>query len=45
VENGNINPDGQNVIARRIVEVTDQDETIFVQFIEIDFAPEARRPK
>ena len=31
-----INPDGQNVISRRIVEVTDHDETIFAEFIEID---------
>ena len=30
-----INPDGQNVISRRIVEVTDHDETIFAEFIDI----------
>jgi hypothetical protein len=30
-----INPDGQNVISRRIVEVTDHDETIFAEFIDL----------
>lgn len=35
MENDSINPDGQNVIARRIVEVTDQDETIFPEFIDL----------
>ena len=43
MENDNINPDGQNVIARRIVEVTDEDETIFAEFIELD-AFEPGRP-
>jgi hypothetical protein len=39
-------PDSRNAVARRIVEVTDQDESIFPEFIELDaFAPEARRPQ
>lgn len=36
-------PDSRNAVARRIVEVTDEDESLFPEFIEIDFAPEARR--
>ena len=41
-----IDPDSRNAVARRIVEVTDQDESIFPEFIELDaFAPEARRPQ
>ena len=35
MENDSINPDGQNVISRRIVEVTDEDETIFAEFIDL----------
>jgi hypothetical protein len=35
VENDNINPDGYNAISRRIVEVTDEDETIFAEFIDL----------
>ena len=35
MENDIINPDGQNVISRRIVEVTDHDETIFAEFIDL----------
>jgi len=31
-----INPDRRNVISRRIVEVTDHDETIFAEFIDLD---------
>ena len=39
-----INPDGQNVISRRIVEVTDHDETIFAEFVEIEYvSPYLRR--
>ena len=30
-----INPDGRNVISRRIVEVTDQDETLFPEIIDL----------
>jgi hypothetical protein len=30
-----IDPDSPNAIPRRIVEVTDEDETIFPEFIEI----------
>jgi hypothetical protein len=41
-----IDPDSRNAVARRIVEVTDHDESIFPEFIELDaFAPEARRPQ
>jgi hypothetical protein len=29
------NPDARNVISRRIVEVTDEDETIFPEFIDL----------
>jgi hypothetical protein len=31
-----INPDRRNVISRRIVEVTDHDDTIFAEFIELE---------
>ena len=31
----NIDPDGQNVISRRIVEVTDHDETICAEFLDL----------
>jgi hypothetical protein len=37
-----IDPDTPNTVARRIVEVTDEDETLFPEFIETD-AFEARR--
>ena len=41
-----INSDSRNTIARRIVEVTDENETLFPEFIELDaLAPEARRPQ
>jgi hypothetical protein len=30
-----IDPDSPNAVTRRIVEVTDEDETIFPEFIEI----------
>jgi hypothetical protein len=41
-----IDPDSRNAVARRIVEVTDEDESLFPEFIELDvFAPEARRPQ
>jgi hypothetical protein len=30
-----IDPDEQNAIPRRIVEVTDEDDTIFPEFVEI----------
>jgi hypothetical protein len=41
-----IDPDSRNALARRIVEVTDEDESLFPEFIELDaFAPEARRPQ
>ena len=39
-----INPDWRNAIARRIVEVTDEDETILPEFIELD-SFEARGPQ
>jgi hypothetical protein len=29
------NPDARNVISRRIVEVTDEDETLFPEFIDL----------
>jgi hypothetical protein len=29
------NPDGQNVISRRIVEVTDEDENLIPEFIDL----------
>ena len=31
----NIDPDQPNAVPRRIVEVTDEDDTIFPEFIEI----------
>jgi len=37
-----IDTDSRNAVARRIVEVTEHDESLFPEFIEID-APEARR--
>jgi hypothetical protein len=41
-----IDTDSRNDLARRIVEVTDEDESLFPEFIELDaFAPEARRPQ
>jgi hypothetical protein len=41
-----IDTDSRNVLSRRIVEVTDEDERLFPEFIELDaFAPEARRPQ
>ena len=37
-------PDTRNVIPRRIVEVTDQDDTILAEFIELDpVSPYLRR--
>ena len=39
-----INPDGRNVISRRIVEVTDHDETIFAEFIDLDAFDAWRQP-
>jgi len=44
VENDSINPDGQNVISRRIVEVTDQDETLFAEFIDLSPLNAGRAP-
>jgi hypothetical protein len=44
VENDIINPDGQNVIARRIVEVADEDETIFAEFIDLSPLNAGRAP-
>lgn len=38
-----IDPDAPNAIPRRIVEVTDEDESLFPEFTEIDFASEAWR--
>lgn len=35
MENDSINPDGYNAISCRIVEVTDEDETIFAEFIDL----------
>src|ERR1035437_8529836 len=41
-----IDPDSRNAGARRIVEGTDHDESLFPEFIELDaFALEARRPQ
>jgi hypothetical protein len=40
-----VDPDSRKPFARRIVEVTDEDESLFPEFIELDFAPEARRPQ
>ena len=39
-----IDPDEPNAIPRRIVEVTDEDDTIFPEFVEI-YAFEAWRPQ
>jgi hypothetical protein len=39
-----IDPDEPNAIPRRIVEVTDEDDTIFPEFIEI-YAIDVRRPQ
>jgi hypothetical protein len=39
-----IDPDEQNAIPRRIVEVTDEDDTIFPEFVEI-YAFDAWRPQ
>jgi hypothetical protein len=39
-----INPEGQNAITRRIVEVTDQDDTLFPEFIEL-YPFDAWRPQ
>ena len=44
MENDSINPDGQNVISRRIVEVTDQDETLFAEFIDLSPLNAGRAP-
>jgi hypothetical protein len=39
-----IDPDSRNAVTRRIVEVTDEDESLFPEFVELDaFAAEARR--
>ena len=35
MENDSFNPDGQNAIARRILQVTDEDETIIPEFIDL----------
>ena len=41
-----IDPDSRSAVARRIVEVTDEHESLFPEFIELDtFAPEARGPQ
>jgi hypothetical protein len=34
-----IDPDARNDIARRILQVTDEDETIIPEFIELDDVP------
>ncbi len=39
-----IDPDEPNAIPRRIVEVTDEDETIFPEFVEI-YPFDPRRPQ
>jgi len=39
-----INPDGQNVISRRIVEVMDDDDTIFAEFIDLSPLNAGRAP-
>ena len=44
MENDNINPDWRNAISRRIVEVTDQDETIFAEFIDLSPLNDGRAP-
>jgi hypothetical protein len=38
-----VDPDARNALARRIVEVTDEDENLFPEFIELDFTPQAWR--
>jgi hypothetical protein len=41
-----IDTDSRNALSRRIVEVTDEHESLFPEFIELDtFAPEARGPQ
>ena len=35
MEHDSINPDWRNVIARRILQVTDEDETIIPEFIDL----------
>jgi hypothetical protein len=35
MENDSINPDWHNAISRRIVEVTDEDETLFPEIIDL----------
>ncbi|MGA2607195.1 MAG: hypothetical protein ABSH01_07025 [Terriglobia bacterium] len=44
MENDSINPDEQNVITRRIVEVTDHDETIFAEFLDLGPLDPGRAP-
>ena len=45
MEHDGINPDWQNSISRRIVEVTDEDETLFLEFIEAEYvSPYPQRP-
>ena len=40
-----IDPDTHNTVPRRIVEVTDEDESLFPEFIEIHFTADAGRPR
>jgi len=44
MEHDIIDPEGHNVISRRIVEVTDQDETIFAEFIDLGPLTAGREP-
>jgi len=37
------NPDWHNVVSRRIVEVTDEDENIVAEFISLDHRPRFHR--
>jgi hypothetical protein len=39
-----IDTDSRNALSRRIVEVTDQDETIFAEIIDLGPLNEARAP-
>ena len=43
--NISIDPDARNDITRRILQVTDEDETVIPEFIEVEYvSPYLRRP-
>jgi hypothetical protein len=44
MENDTINPDWQNAISRRILQVTDEHETIIPEFIDLSPLNEGRAP-